>query len=220
MNLLDALSSNTTARSVVELSLNPNFGRGYGSLYDGIKNYDWKDEGGRYIEVGGEQVWYNQSKILLHVFYGVIPEPLERGYRLIGLDGTPMPRLYSKTLKNRSYVYQPTAVPGAKPVTVGYKSSSVVYFPEREGETKWVVPLMMERIDVEKDETERSKGVEQLDALLSDPKLSFGTDLVVAVNDSNYSQVPFLHPLLSTYDNLVNISRSGGNRVFYSTSRG
>ena len=33
MDLLDALSSNTTAKSVVELSLNPLFRHGYGSIY-------------------------------------------------------------------------------------------------------------------------------------------------------------------------------------------
>ena len=33
MDLLDALSSNTTAKSVVELSLNPLFRSGYGSIY-------------------------------------------------------------------------------------------------------------------------------------------------------------------------------------------
>ena len=32
MDLLDALSSNTTAKSTVELSLNPLFRRGYGSI--------------------------------------------------------------------------------------------------------------------------------------------------------------------------------------------
>lgn len=38
MNTIDALSSNTTARSVVELSLNPAFERGYSSLFKGIVN--------------------------------------------------------------------------------------------------------------------------------------------------------------------------------------
>ena len=39
MDLLDALSSNTTAKSVVELSLNPLFRRGYGSIYGGIQQF-------------------------------------------------------------------------------------------------------------------------------------------------------------------------------------
>lgn len=38
MELLDALSSNTTARSVVELSVNPLFRREYSSVHDGIEN--------------------------------------------------------------------------------------------------------------------------------------------------------------------------------------
>ena len=36
MNLVDALSSNTTARSVVELSLNPAFKRSYSALFKGV----------------------------------------------------------------------------------------------------------------------------------------------------------------------------------------
>ena len=39
MNLIDGLSSNTMARSVVELSLNPAFERGYSALFKGIANY-------------------------------------------------------------------------------------------------------------------------------------------------------------------------------------
>ena len=38
MDLLDALSSTTTARSVVELSLHPLFRRSYSSVHDGIEN--------------------------------------------------------------------------------------------------------------------------------------------------------------------------------------
>ena len=39
IELLDALSSNQQARSVVELSLNPLFRRDYHSLYRGIKEF-------------------------------------------------------------------------------------------------------------------------------------------------------------------------------------
>ncbi len=39
MELIDALSSNTTARSVVELSLSPYFHRHYSSVNDAIDNF-------------------------------------------------------------------------------------------------------------------------------------------------------------------------------------
>ncbi len=39
LDLLDALSSNTTARLVVELSLRPFFRREYSSITDGIDNF-------------------------------------------------------------------------------------------------------------------------------------------------------------------------------------
>lgn len=213
MNLLDALSSNTSAKSVAELSLNPEFEREYGSLYDGIDNYNWVDEGYWYIDSSGERACYEQSQILCHGICRMLPKPENRGYHLIAVDGTPMSRKHSETLEGRSYVYQPNGVPGLKPLTVGYKNSSVVYLPEREDGTKWVVPLLMGRIGV--DETEQSKGVEQLKLVLSDPQLPFGQDLVVVVEDSNYSNVKFLYPLLSVYENMVNLSRCRGNRVFY-----
>ena len=43
LELLDALSSNRDARSVVELSLSPHFRRGYASVYAAIR--DFKLEG-------------------------------------------------------------------------------------------------------------------------------------------------------------------------------
>ncbi len=39
MNMIDALCSNTTAQSVVELSLSPAFERGYSALFKGIANF-------------------------------------------------------------------------------------------------------------------------------------------------------------------------------------
>ena len=39
MNVLDAVSSNTSAASVAELSLNPCFRYQYPSIYDGIDNF-------------------------------------------------------------------------------------------------------------------------------------------------------------------------------------
>lgn len=39
LDLIDALSSNQTADSVVKLSLNPLFRRGYGSITDAVKNF-------------------------------------------------------------------------------------------------------------------------------------------------------------------------------------
>ncbi len=40
MNLVDSLSGNIDAQSVVQLSLNPAFDRRYGSVRDAISNFD------------------------------------------------------------------------------------------------------------------------------------------------------------------------------------
>lgn len=215
MNLLDALSSNLSARTVVELSLNGLFEREYGSVYDGIKNYNWKGADEVSMTINGEEVIYSQSQLQCHLVCGLLPEVGSRGFHLISLDGVPMSRLHSETLEDRSYVYSPTGVPGQKPLTVGYKNASLVYLPENEGGTKWVVPLMMSRLNVREDETEQSKGIEQLSMLLSMNHSPFKAELVVAVSDSNYSNAKFLYPLLESHKNLVNINRCRASRVFY-----
>ena len=81
--LIDALSSNTQARSPVELSLSPFFRRQYPSIYDGL------DE------------WQYDAADLEAVLLQALPEPEPGGSRLWGLDETPRRRQYAYTLKDR-----------------------------------------------------------------------------------------------------------------------
>ena len=97
MDLLDALSSNTTAKSAVELSLNPLFRRGYGSIYDGIHQFS----------VGVESVVDErrvQEQQLMQLIASYLPTPKHQRYWLIGVDVTPAPRGFADTLTDRSYV--------------------------------------------------------------------------------------------------------------------
>ena len=105
MDLLDAISSNTTASSVVELSLTPQFRRRYGSLYRGISHFlDGSSE------VESDQKRLQKEKQWLQVMKEHLPIPQTRKWVLLATDVTPTPRQFASTLSDRSAVYSPNAV--------------------------------------------------------------------------------------------------------------
>ncbi len=117
MDLLDAQSSNTTARSVVELSVSSLFRREYSSVHDGIEHlFVPRDEVLRDEE---RQTWEQQLVRLVMPF---VPRP-QRPFWLLGTDVTSASRPFARTLSDRMYVYQPNAVKGVKPVTIGHQYS-------------------------------------------------------------------------------------------------
>ncbi len=117
MDLLDAQSSNTTARSVVELSVSSLFRREYSSVHDGIEHlFVPSDEVLREKE---RQTWEQQLVQLVMPF---VPQP-QRPFWLLGTDVTSASRPFARTLSDRMYVYQPNAVKGVKPVTIGHQYS-------------------------------------------------------------------------------------------------
>lgn len=220
LDLLDALSSNTTARSVVELSLSPFFRREYSSITDGIDNFfqapsaDGKGEG----EERGE---WGQKLVRLIAPY--LPHPKERKFWLFGIDVTPHPRRFAKTLADRTYVYQPNTLKGNKPVNIGHQSSVLAYLPEKgELSPPWIVPLDVRRVSSE--ESKNEAGAKQVKEVFSAEKLPFSGQLKVLVGDSDYSARTFLGELYGDEadqegqkksDDQVAIVRSAGNRTFY-----
>ncbi len=122
LDLLDALSSNAIARSVVELSLSPFFRREYSSITDGIDNFFQATSPEKEIE---ERREWEQS--LLGVIAPYLPHPQKRKFWLFGIDVTPQPRPFAKTLADRAYVYQPNTLKGNKPVNIGHQSSVLAY---------------------------------------------------------------------------------------------
>ena len=209
MDLLDALSSNTTARSVVELSLSPLFRQGYGSVYTAIHRLFPE---GPAPAAAWQCEAYEQKLTRLIVSY--LPLPKQREFFLFGLDVTPAPRPFAKTLEDRAFVHQPTLIKGNKPVAIGHQYSALVAFPEKAHRTDppWVLPLSMRRVDSQ--QTATTVGANQTKALLTDETLPFQNQLCVEVVDSAYSSVPFLGQVVPQ-DNLVTIARVRGNRSFY-----
>ena len=73
MDLVDALSNAQGVRSVVELSLQSGFRRGYSALFKGVAAYTW------------------DALTLAHLAAAVLPPP--RPFWLLGVDVTSQPRL-------------------------------------------------------------------------------------------------------------------------------
>lgn len=196
MDLVDAMCSNSTARSVVEYSLTPCFRWTHTALYKAVAECRW-----------GEQQ-------LARLLAPYLPRPWQRSFWLLGVDVTPQPRPYAHTLADRGMVYQPQPVKGNTPVTIGHQYSTVALLPESEGSvsSSWVVPLKTRRVRTDGDK--ELVGAEQIDALLSDRLLPWHKDLCVEVGDTGYSKPAYLHANRH-HVNLVTIARVRSNRTFY-----
>ncbi len=201
MELVDALCSTGSARSVVEYSLTPCFRRTYTSLYKALAEWSW-DEG--------------QLARLLAPY---LPRPRERSFWLLGVDVTPQPRPFAQTLPDRGMVYHPNQVQGNTPVTLGHQYSSVALLMEAQAQLSpsWVLPLSTARVASADDKEE--VGAAQIDALLQDRALPFHSDLCVEVADSKYSKPAYLHAHRQ-HANLVTIVRVASNRSFYREAQG
>ncbi len=65
-----------------------------------------------------------------------------RNFHLFGVDVTPMPRPYAKTLEDKTIIYQPNTIEGNKPLNIGHSDSVLTALPPREetGHLPWAIP--------------------------------------------------------------------------------
>lgn len=196
MELVDAICSNPDARSVVAYSLTPCFRRSYSTIFKAINEMEMAE------------------MAIAHLLVPYLPRPQQRPFWLLGMDVTPQPRQFAPTLSDRGMVYDPNPIKGNKPVTIGHQYSTTVLLPEAEAGTSpsWVIPLTTRRVTT--DEDKELVGSGQIDALLKDSKLPFGTSLCVDVGDTSYSKPACLHTNRHQR-HLVTIARIRGNRVLY-----
>jgi hypothetical protein len=196
MELVDALCSNGSARSVVELCLTPCFRRSYSTLYKALAESSWEE---------------GQLARLLAPF---LPRPSKRSFWLFGVDVTPQPRPFAQTLPDRGLVYQPNPIASNTPITIGHQYSSVALLPEERAHHSpaWVLPLSSARVASADDK--EAVGAAQIDALLQDKALPFHNALCVEVADSKYSKPAYLHAHRK-HANLITIVRVAANRTFY-----
>jgi hypothetical protein len=209
MDLIDALSTNISAPSVVALSLSPYFRFGYNSVYDATDSFFLPSE----PEKADEERW-ELEKQHLRLIVDYLPEPTNRPFWLFALDGTPYARPWARTLEDRGFIHVPEVVAGKKPVTIGHEYSPLVYLPEKTSpdDPPWVMPLSVRRVPTSSKPT--LVGAAQVAALMKDEDLPFHEALCVLVADIGYSAVTFLGPAVS-YENLVTVTRFRSNRVFY-----
>jgi hypothetical protein len=196
MELVDALCNQTNARSVVELSLESAFRRTHNSVYRAIDS--WSDAG-------------NDER--LKVTAGMLPEPEQQPYWLLGTDATSYPRQFARTLADRGFVHFPNAIARNKPVTIGHQYALTACLPERRaGDAPWIVPLVSQRVTTQ--ETESEVGLRQVMQVMTDEDLPWHKALTVHVGDTRYSTPDFLCGTAQA-ENLVTISRLRSNRTLY-----
>ena len=127
MNVVDALLTETPARSLAELSLSPFFERRWPSLYEAFQ--DAKID----------------RNALQKVFAQYAPLPKE-GMRLVmGGDASSILRPQSKTARDRTYVHASNLPEGTKPVRPGWQYSALVLLPEER--SSWVYMYDNRRIE-------------------------------------------------------------------------
>ncbi len=209
MDLLDALSGNTTAQTPVELCEHPLFRRGYSALYKAIVQFFVPSSPEK---ASTERKLLRQS--LLKAVAPLIQAPTGRAFHLFGLDTTPIPRPFAKTLEDRTYIHQPNTIKGNKPINIGHLYSLLSFLPECHltSHIPWSIPLSTQR--VASGSNGIAVGVEQVKTVLHDCPAFDGEQLSVLVADSYYCQRQFLDGF-SGQSNLVLITRARSNRVFY-----
>ncbi len=182
IELIDALSSNLQASSVVELSLNPLFQRNYNSLYKAIQEF---------LPERTSEKYERLTKDLLSTVCQTVPQAKSRHFHLFGIDTTPAPRPFSHTLEDKTYIYYPNAIKGNKPINIGHSYSVVAALPEKNetGNVPWAVPISGERIPSDSKAIEM--GNQQLKYIFKDG--TFEKDkLSVLVADSGTLTMYFL----------------------------
>ncbi len=196
MELVDAISSVTDAPSVVEYSLAPVYRRSYSTLFKAV------------AEVQLRPLWLAQR------LAPYLPRPQRWPFWLRVVDVTPNPRPYAQTLEERGMVYQPEAVKGQLPVTVGHQYSTVALGlePEAGVSASWVLPQLSAR--VASGQAKEQVGALQVARLLSDEHLPFGKELTVEAVDSSSSKPAYLYAHRQ-YPHLVTLARARGTRTFY-----
>jgi hypothetical protein len=146
MDLIDAVSSDTTADSVVKLSLSELFRRKYSSLTDVLSSlFRTNLKVTPLIEERREQILRVTQLLAEECTLGL----QEKDFALFAIDCTANPRIYANKVTDRSIVHAPNHVPGQKPITAGHEYSVLVHLPNRkeDQELHWVVPLSVRRVE-------------------------------------------------------------------------
>jgi len=123
--LADALTCESSARSLPELSLSPAFRRKWPSIYETL-------EDGRIDSQHGSQIW-TEALLVEH-----------EGPVWISIDATSIGRPEAETSPDRGIIYVSNLPHAKRPVSVGWQFSTVMLLPSRR--SSWGAILAQERI--------------------------------------------------------------------------
>jgi hypothetical protein len=165
MNTADALLTDTSAHSFVELSLAACFERRWPSLYKAFEN----------------AVIDRQALQRLFARFAPLPTPQQR--LVLGVDASSIARPLSKTARDRTYVHASNLPEGSKPVVAGWQFSTLAVLPKTP--SSWTYVLDNQRI--KSTATQGEVAALQLQTLV--PLLPAGALLL---GDGYYGNVTFL----------------------------
>lgn len=186
MDALDALSTDTAARSFIELSLSAFFRRNWPSLYAAFKD------------------GMIDRPAMQKVFCAYAPIPQQGERLVIGVDASSIPRPESPTARDRTYVHVPNMPEGVTPVVPGWQFSTLSVLPKQT--SSWTYVLDNRRVPSDKTQGEiAAEQLKEVVALLPVRPLLEG--------DSYYGSVAFL--LLTADIACDKLARLPSNRVLY-----
>lgn len=186
-DLVDALLTDPSARSFIELSQAPSFRRSWSSLYEAL-------EDGRI-----------DRSALLREFLTLMPSRFLRTRLVLGLDTSSILRPEAYTAPDRTFVHRSGLPPDTTPVAAGWQFSTLVVLPDPV--SSWVYILDNRRVP--SSETARSIGTAQLSAVLK--RLGHLRPLLVL--DRAYSNAPWL--VRTQHLPLDQLIRARKNQVLY-----
>lgn len=184
-NLADALLTETTAHSVIELTLSPCFERKWPSLYAALQL-------GKLNQARFEQTLVKYA-----------PKPACDQRVVLAVDASNIERPFSETSPDRGYLFLHNLPECDKPVTAGWQFSTVVVVPTQASSHTYVVSNR--RIPTA--QTPAQVAVSQLKELRP-----YFRERPINLGDRYYPTKDFLVELSPDYDLLVRLK---ANRVFY-----
>lgn len=185
-NIIDALLSETTARSLAELSLSPFCVRRWCSIYQAI-----------------QQAHIDRDQ-LRRVFAEKAPLPTEGKRLVLGIDASSIARPCSRTAADRTYVHQSNLPKGCKPVTPGWQFSTLTVLPE--APSSWT--YILDNVRVPSNQTQGEAAAAQIKETV--PLLHVRP---IVLGDGYYSSVTFLQLVADCpCDFLLRFAK---NRVLY-----
>jgi hypothetical protein len=209
INLVDALSCNTSAHVPIELTLNPAYERHYSTLTHAISDY-YKPRDHDHDQ--SVQAKVDVDKKIQNTLCQCLETPNEQDYHLFAIDVTPYKRPYSDKLTDKGFVHVNETISGKKPIAIGHKYSCVAYLTK---EKHWAPPLSIKRVSTA--DNECVFGVQQWTDIINDTENKFDDKRSVGVFDSAYSTAKsifaFSEAMKERPDKAILIARLRADRV-------